>query len=129
MPEQKPPAVSSARKQAEALFKTPAKPTTEEDAAKQAALANRERQKAERQALEASTPTKLRKFVETLSNGAVSRIAYVTVAAAMPPAADHATWKEDHTFNAADAILASPGLKAVYAAAIKDGCALTNGPP
>jgi hypothetical protein len=127
MPEQKPPVVGSVREQAEALFKMSAKLATEEDATKQAALANRERQKAERQALEARTPTKLRKFVETLSTGAVSRIAYVTVAAAMPPAADHATWKEDHTFNAADAILASPGLKAVYAAAIKDGCAVTDG--
>ncbi|CAN5491543.1 hypothetical protein BH11PSE4_BH11PSE4_42830 [soil metagenome] len=125
MSEQKPSAGLSARERAEAYFTKPvvAGKTTE---AEPSALLNRERQKAERLALEARTPTKLRKFVETLSTGAVGRAAYVTLAAAMPPAADNATWKEDLAFNAATAILASPGLKMVYAAAIKDGCAVTD---
>lgn len=126
MSQQKPPTGRSARERAEALFQAPPMPASVDDAAKLAAMANRERQKAERLALEARTPTKLRKFVETLSNGTVGRAAYVTIAAAMPPAADHTTWKEDLAFNAATAILASPSLKTVYAAAIKDGCAVTG---
>lgn len=126
MTQQKTPAAGSAREQAEALFKIPAKPATGESDEKVAAFANRDRLKAERLAREGHTPTKLRKFVETLSNGVAGRVAYVTVAAAMSPAAELATWKEDFTFNAAEAILAAPDLKAVYAAAIKDGCALVQ---
>lgn len=125
MSDQKPPAGGSARERAEALFKKPAA-TVPPTGAEQPTLLNRERQKAERLAQEARTPTKLRKFIETLSNGTVGRAAYVTIAAAMPPAVDRAAWKEDLAFNAADAILASPDLKAVYSAAIKSGCAMVD---
>lgn len=130
MPEQKPPAVGSAREQAEALFKTPAKPATEEDAAKQAALAScaGEPRAAESRATGAGSPH-ADQATQVWRNAINWRCEPCHRRGAMPPAADNATWKEEHTFNAADAILASPGLKAVYAAAIKDGCAVTDAAP
>ncbi|QDM18186.1 hypothetical protein [Tardiphaga sp. vice278] len=71
--------------------------------------------------------TKLRRFFETLPRGErTDRVAYVTSIAKMPDAADGCDWKEDTSFNAAEAILQNPNLKTLYSTAIKDGCAVTD---
>jgi hypothetical protein len=39
-----------------------------------------------------------------------------------------AEWREDPTFDAAEAVLADPGLKTVYKQAIERGCAIVMTP-
>lgn len=69
----------------------------------------------------------LRRFYEALPFGRrTDRAAYVTSIVKMPDATHGSEWKEDEAFNAAEAILADPGLKTVYSAAIKDGCAILD---
>ena len=68
---------------------------------------------------------RLRRFYEKMPYGKrSSRLAYVISVAALPDARPDSEWTEDGTFQAADAILADPGLKAVYKAAIENGCAI-----
>ena len=54
------------------------------------------------------------------------RIAYVIDVAALPTSLAAADWREDPTFNAAEAVLADPGLKTVYKTAIEKGCAVVT---
>lgn len=73
--------------------------------------------------------TRLRRFYEALPYGErTARLAYVISIAAMPDAANGAEWREDPTFNVADAILGDPGLKRVLTAAIDAGCVVVEVP-
>ena len=68
---------------------------------------------------------RLRRFYEKVPFGQTSsRVAYVTIVAALPEVLPDAEWTEDTAFNAGDAILANPSLKEVYKEAILKGCAL-----
>ena len=68
---------------------------------------------------------RLRRFYEKMLTGKrSSRLAYVISVAALPESAPDAEWTEDPTFQAADAILADPGLKAAYKAALQNGFAI-----
>lgn len=57
-----------------------------------------------------------------------NRVAYVISVAALPEPLADAEWTEDPTFQPADAVLADPGLKAVYKTAIEKGCAILTSP-
>jgi hypothetical protein len=65
-------------------------------------------------------------LAEQFSDGSVGRRAFVTIAAKMPAPADGAKWVEQIDFNAADAILSDPNLKATYQTAIVTGCAVSE---
>ena len=70
---------------------------------------------------------KLRKYFEALPYGKrTGRVAYVIDLSAMPIPSTGAEWAEDKHFNAANEILAQPMLKAIFTAALKDGCAITD---
>ena len=56
------------------------------------------------------------------------RVAYVISVASLPDSLGDAEWTEDPTFKPADAVLADPGLKAVYKTAIEKGCAIVTSP-
>ena len=70
---------------------------------------------------------RLRRFYEKMPYGRKSdRVAYVISVTALPEAIPDAEWTEDPTFNAAEAVLADPGLKTVYKTAIERGCAIVT---
>ena len=48
--------------------------------------------------------------------------------AGLPTSLAAAEWREDPNFNAAEAVLADPGLKTVYKTAIEKGCAIVTTP-
>jgi hypothetical protein len=73
---------------------------------------------------------RLRRFYEKMPPGQGSpRVAYVLSPAALQAAATDAEWTQDPSFNAADAVLADPGLKSVYETALEKGCAILAAPP
>ncbi len=53
-------------------------------------------------------------------------VSYVIDQSAMPNPFSGAEWAEDKHFNAANEILARPTLKAIFATALKRGCAVTE---
>ena len=55
-----------------------------------------------------------------------SRVAYAISPGALPETLPDAEWSEDPDFHAGDALLAEPGLKAVYQMALEKGCALVT---
>lgn len=68
---------------------------------------------------------RLRKVIEIGSFGEKSgRVAYVLKPETLPSPIAGFEWREDGTFNAAEAVLADAGLKDVYTAAIKAGYAV-----
>jgi hypothetical protein len=65
---------------------------------------------------------RLRKLIELGGAGQRSgREAFVLRPETLPAAHAGFEWREDETFNAADAILDDPELKAAFSAAIKEG--------
>ena len=70
---------------------------------------------------------RLRKVVETaLSGGKTGRVAYVLKPEKLPAAHAGFEWRDDASFNAAEAVLAEPGLNEDFSAAIKNGCAVVS---
>jgi hypothetical protein len=45
---------------------------------------------------------------------------------ALPDAKSGAKWTEDKKFNAAEALLSDPGLKAIFKKALADGCMIVT---
>ena len=73
---------------------------------------------------------RLRRFYEKMPYGIKSsRVAYVVSIAALPESLPDAEWTEDPSFRAGDALLAEPGLKAVYKMALDNGCSLVTTTP
>lgn len=74
---------------------------------------------------------RLRKLIEASASGERSgREAFVLRPDTLPASHAGFEWREDATFNPADAILDDPSLKATFSEAIKDGHAiLTRRPP
>ena len=73
-------------------------------------------------------PDRLRKFIVTLAYGKrTGPVAYVHGQAALPklpkPVAG-AEWSEDTKFNAANEVLAEPGLKALFKTALEGDVAV-----
>jgi hypothetical protein len=81
----------------------------------------------EGQSIEGTKPTaatRLRKYFESLAYGKrTGRVAYVMDTRSMPTPMKGAEWVEDKGFSAANEILARPALKAVFASALRSGCA------
>ena len=64
---------------------------------------------------------RLRKLVESNEAGQrTGREAFVLRLETLPTAETGFKWRDDETFNAADAILDEPSLKAMFSAAIKN---------
>jgi hypothetical protein len=67
----------------------------------------------------------LKKYVEWLSRGKrTGRAAYALRERHLPMPMPGAEWQVDARFNAAEAILITPDLKAVLSVALKDGVAV-----
>ena len=65
---------------------------------------------------------RLKKMIESGSSGERSgREAFVLRPDTLPAAHAGFDWREDETFNAAEAILEDPSLKELFSAAIKNG--------
>ena len=65
---------------------------------------------------------RLRKLIESNEVGQrTGREAFVLRPETLPPAEAGFEWRDDETFNAAEAILDEPSLKAIFSAAIKNG--------
>jgi hypothetical protein len=91
--------------------------------------ARQEAYRACRAGSEGKEMNRLRRFFEKMPYGRrSSRVAYVISVAALPEALANAEWTEDQSFRAADALLADPGLKAVYQMALEKGCAIVTAP-
>ena len=74
------------------------------------------------------TTTRLQKFVERGAYGeGPGRTAYVLDVSALPQASEGFDWRKVDAFNAAEDVLNDPGLKEVFTAAIRNGCATVNG--
>jgi hypothetical protein len=70
---------------------------------------------------------RLRRYIEKMPFGRKSsRVAYAIGPNALPKALADAEWTEDPHFRAGDALLADPGLKAVYQMALAKGCVLVT---
>ncbi|WP_426424887.1 hypothetical protein [Bradyrhizobium genosp. A] len=70
---------------------------------------------------------RLQKFVEQGAYGErPGRIAYAFNAAVLPEPTRGLDWRPVPDFSPGDAILQDPGLKDVFAAAIKEGCAIAT---
>lgn len=68
---------------------------------------------------------RLRKYFEALDYGKrTGHVAYVLDVTTMPNPSPGAEWVEDKSFNAANAVLARPALKAMFQAALQKGCAI-----
>jgi len=68
---------------------------------------------------------RLRKFIETLAYGKrTGRVVYAMDVSYLPMTIAGAEWGEDKKFNAAEEVLADPSLKAVFKAALEQGCAV-----
>ena len=73
---------------------------------------------------------RIRRYFEKMPFGRKSsRVAYATSAGRLPEAREAAEWSADPDFHAGDALLADPGLKAVYKMALEKGCALVTTTP
>ena len=70
---------------------------------------------------------RLRRVVESGSFGEkTGRVAYVLRPETLPVPHAGFEWREDHSFNAAEAVLADGRLKDIFTAAIKDGYAIVK---
>ena len=69
---------------------------------------------------------RLRKYIERMPGGREARIAYAMTAAALPEPRPQSKWHEVAPFSAADELLAEPGLKTVFKAAIERGFAIAR---
>ena len=67
---------------------------------------------------------RLRKYVERLPDGRELRLAYAMSETALPDARPRSRWQEITPFSAADEVMAEPGLKDVFKAAIERGFAI-----
>ena len=68
---------------------------------------------------------RLQKFVERGAYGeGPGRTAYILNLSSLPPAAEGMDWQKIDTFSAADEVFSDPSLKAIFKAAIENGCAL-----
>ena len=67
---------------------------------------------------------RLRKYVERLPDGRELRLAYAMSETALPDARPRSRWQEITPFSAADEVMAEPGLKHVFKAAIERGFAI-----
>jgi hypothetical protein len=65
-------------------------------------------------------------FEEMLFGIKTDRVAYVMREDALPDAKSGAKWTEDKKFNAADALLSDPDLKAIFKKALADGCTIVT---
>lgn len=70
---------------------------------------------------------RLQKFVEQGTYGEKpGRTAYVIDADNLPAATAGHTWKPVRSFSAADEVMAEPGLKEVFLAAVRNGVAVVD---
>jgi hypothetical protein len=70
---------------------------------------------------------RLRRVVESEALGEkTGRVAYVLRPETLPAAHAGFEWREDSSFNAAEAVLADGRLKDIFTAAIKDGHAIVK---
>ncbi|MBR1302145.1 hypothetical protein [Bradyrhizobium sp. AUGA SZCCT0042] len=67
---------------------------------------------------------RLRKYVEQSLDGRELRVAYAMTLTALPEARPRSKWQEVVPFSAADEVLAEPGLKTLFKAAIERGFAI-----
>ena len=67
---------------------------------------------------------RLRKYIEQIPDGKELRIAYAMTLTALPDPRPRSKWHEVAPFSAADELLAEPGLKTVFKAAIERGFAI-----
>jgi hypothetical protein len=71
--------------------------------------------------------SRLTKVIETGTDGGKSgRVAYVLMPKKLPKPQDGFEWREDVSFNAADAVLADGRLKEAFRAAVRDGYAIVD---
>jgi hypothetical protein len=64
---------------------------------------------------------RLRKYIELMPDGQELRLAYAMSETALPDARPRSRWQEIIPFSAADEVMAEPGLKSVFKAAIERG--------
>jgi hypothetical protein len=67
---------------------------------------------------------RLRKYIELMPDGQELRLAYAMSETALPDARPRSRWQEIILFSAADEVMAEPGLKSVFKAAIERGFAI-----
>ena len=67
---------------------------------------------------------RLRKYIERMPDGRELRVAYAMTLTALPEARPRSRWQEIVPFSAADEVLAEPGLKTLFKAAIERGFAI-----
>ena len=67
---------------------------------------------------------RLRKYIELMPDGQELRLAYAMSETALPEARPRSRWQEVTPFSAAEEVLAEPGLKGVFKAAIERGFAI-----
>jgi hypothetical protein len=67
---------------------------------------------------------RLRKYIERMPDGRELRTAYAMTLTALPDPRPRSIWQEVAPFSAADEVLAEPGLKTVFKAAIERGFAI-----
>jgi hypothetical protein len=67
---------------------------------------------------------RLRKYIETMPDGQELRLAYAMSETALPDARPRSRWRVITPFSAADEVMAEPGLKDVFKAAIERGFAI-----
>ena len=69
-------------------------------------------------------PKKTKSYIERMPDGRELRIAYAMTVTALPGPRPPSKWQEIAPFSAADEVLAEPGLKTVFKAAIERGFAI-----
>jgi hypothetical protein len=74
--------------------------------------------------LEGEKVNRLRKYVELMPDGRELRLAYAMSETALSQARPRSRWQEITPFSAADEVMAEPGLRDVFKAAIERGFAV-----